>query len=111
MCIRDSFYGTIEWVWPGVNDMTGDGRGDVSTVQAAADGSVTAGLLTTDTAALAAASVNTATVLDVIPPDATLLGRVAADVDGDGRRDLVSLVRGADGDAVLRVMPVSYTHL
>lgn len=98
------FYGTIEWVWPGVNDMTGDGRGDVATVQAAADGSVTAGLLTTDKAALADASVNTATVLDVIPPDATLLGRVAADVDGDGRRDLVSLVRGADGVAVLRVM-------
>ena len=98
------FYGTIEWVWPGVNDMTGDGRGDVATVQAAADGSVTAGLLTTNKAALAGASVNTATVLDVIPPDATLLGRVAADVDGDGRRDLVSLVRGADGVAVLRVM-------
>lgn len=98
------FYGTIEWVWPGVNDMTGDGRGDVATVHAAADGSVTAGLLTTDKAALATASVNTATVLDVIPPDATLLGRVAADVDGDGRRDLVSLVRGPDGVAVLRVM-------
>jgi len=98
------FYGTIEWVWPGVNDMTGDGRGDVATVHAAADGSVTAGLLTTDKAALATASVNTVTVLDVIPPDATLLGRVAADVDGDGRRDLVSLVRGPDGVAVLRVM-------
>jgi hypothetical protein len=98
------FYGTLEWVWRGANDMTGDGRGDVATVQAAADGSVTARLLTTDRAALAAASVNAATVLDVIPPDATLLGRVAADVDGDGRRDLVSLVRGADGVAVLRVM-------
>ena len=107
------FYGTIEWVWPGVNDMTGDGRGDVATVQTAADGNVTARLLTTDPAALAAASVNPAsvdpasvnpaTVLDVIPPDATLLGRVGADVDGDGRRDLVSLVRGADGVASLRV--------
>jgi hypothetical protein len=98
------FYGTLEWVWPGVNDMTGDGRGDVATVQAAADGSVTARLLTTDKTAVSAASVNAATVLDVIPPDATLLGRVAADVDGDGRRDLVSLVRGADGVAALRVM-------
>jgi hypothetical protein len=98
------FYGSIEWVWPGINDMTGDGRGDVATVQAAADGSVTARLLTTDPAALAAASVNPATVLDVIPPDATLIGRVGADVDGDGRRDLVSLVRGADGVVILRVM-------
>ena len=98
------FYGTIEWVWPGINDMTGDGRGDVATVQAAADGSVTARLLTTDRAALAVASVNATTVLDVVPPDVTLLGRLAADVDGDGRRDFVSLVRGLDGVAVLRVM-------
>ena len=103
------FYGTIEWVWPGANDMTGDGLGDVVTVQAAADGSVTARLLTTDQAALEAASVTTASVLDVIPPDATLLGRVAADVNGDGQRDLVSLVRGADGIAVLRVMLATRT--
>ena len=98
------FYGTIEFVWPGVNDMTGDGRGDVAAVQATADGSVTARLVTTDPAALAAAGVNAATVLDLIPPDAALLGRFGADVDGDGRRDLVSLVRGADGVASLRVM-------
>jgi hypothetical protein len=98
------FYGTLEWVWPGINDMTGDGRGDVATVQAAADGSVTARLLTTDPAAIAAASVNAATILDVIPPDAVLLGRVGGDVDGDGQRDIVSLVRGADGVASLRVM-------
>ena len=98
------FYGTIEWVWPGANDMTGDGRGDVATVQTAPDGSVTARLVTSDPAALAAAGATPAPVLDVTAPDATLLGRAAADVDGDGRRDIVSLVRGADGSATLRVM-------
>ncbi len=98
------FYGTIEWVWPGANDMTGDGRGDVATLQVAADGSVTARLVTMDRAALDAADTTAATILDVIPPDAALLGRAAADVDGDGRRDLVSLVRGALGVATLRVM-------
>jgi hypothetical protein len=98
------FYGTIEWVWPGMNDMTGDGRGDVAMVVSATDGSVAARLLTTDPAALAAAGFSAAAVLDVIPPDATPLGRVGADVDGDGRRDLVSLVRGADGVATLKVM-------
>jgi hypothetical protein len=98
------FYGTIEWVWPGINDMTGDGHGDVAAVQTATDGSVTARLLTTDRPALTTAGTTGATVLDVIPPGATLLGRAAADVDGDGRRDIVSLVRGADGVATLRVM-------
>src|SRR5512140_1299056 len=97
------FYGTIEWVWPGINDMTGDGRGDVATVQNASDGTLTARLVTTDPAALAAANAGPATVLDVIPPDAKLLGRVGADVNGDGRRDIVSLVAGADGVAQLRV--------
>ena len=83
------FYGSIEWVWPGFNDMTGDGRGDVTIVQGATDGTVTARLLTTDPAALAVASANASSSHDVIPPGAKVLGHAAADVDGDGRRDIL----------------------
>ena len=96
------FFSSLSWTVPGTGDYTGDGRGDLAALTVdPLTGETTAQVFTSDidyrTAARAGNGAELA--LDETPAD-LLLGRASGDVDGDGRADLVQLVRTADGIAL-----------
>jgi hypothetical protein len=95
------FFSYVSWTTPGAGDYSGDGRGDLAALTVdPATGATTAQVFTSDIEFKAAASSARADLaLDETPAD-ELLGRARGDVDGDGRNDLVQLVRTADGIAV-----------
>lgn len=96
------FFSYVSYVQPGVGDFSGDWRGDVAAVTTVpATGETTAQVLTSDAtyrSAVASGSL-AGDVLTTVAPDA-LLGRGRADVNGDGRSDLVQLVQTDDGVAL-----------
>ncbi len=98
------FYSSVSWIRPGANDFTGDARGDAAVVITdPATGELTGRVFTADGIYAAAVRAAGAVTLGIVP-EGTLLGRVAADVTGDGRHDLVQLVASAAGVAELQVM-------
>ncbi len=106
------FFSAVSWITPGAGDYTGDGRGDLAVLSPAPDtGATTASVYTSDdeyrTAVAAGPLVGVA--LTAVPPD-RVLGRAPGDVDGDGRTDLVQLVR-TDGGISLEVMKGGPTGL
>ena len=106
------FYSDVSWITPGAGDYTGDGRGDLAVLSVAPDtGETTGEVYTADAAYRAAVGARPprAAAIATTPLD-RLLGRAAGDVDGDGRTDLVQLVRTDDGVA-LEVMRGSPTGL
>ena len=98
------FFGSVSWVEPGLNDFTGDLRGDAAVaVTDPVTGELTARVLTADAAYAAAVKLAGGPVLGLVPAG-TLLGRVAADVTGDGRHDIVQLISVAEAVAELQVL-------
>lgn len=96
------FYSSVSWITPGVGDWTGDARGDVAVISTdPEDGTTTGEVLTTHASYQAAVADGTSadTALTTVAAD-DLHGRAAADVTGDGRRDLVQLVATEDGAAL-----------
>ena len=96
------FFSYVSWTVPGAGDYTGDGRGDLAALTVdPVTGETTAQVYTSDLEYKAAArtSARAGITLDATPSD-ELLGRASGDVDGDGRADLVQLVRTADGIAL-----------
>lgn len=96
------FFSNVSWITPGAGDYTGDGQGDLVVVSVAPDtGDATARVHTSDVAHRreSAASALAGAVLATVPAD-LLLGRAGGDVDGDGLKDLVQLVRADEGVAV-----------
>jgi hypothetical protein len=90
---------------PGENDMTGDDRGDAAAVRTSPDGGETTVRLFTGDPGLDPADVaDAAGVVLATVPAGSLLGRAAADVDGDGRRDLLQLVARPDDTVAVEVM-------
>ncbi len=98
------FYSSVSWVEPGANDVTGDARGDaVAAVTDPATGELTARVFTADGAYAATSLATKGLVLGIVQAG-TLLGRLTADVSGDGRPDIVQLVSVADAVADLQVL-------
>jgi len=96
------YYGSasrpVALVIPGLNDMTGDGRGDVAGVVTDPTSSeVSVNLYTTDPKAVPA------TASAIAPTAGTVLGRAATDVNADGKIDLVQLVAVSDELVALEV--------
>lgn len=119
-CVRDyrdsaeslarRFYSLVSWVSPGANDTSGDGRGDLIVLSAdSATGDATVTVQTSDTkyrTAVAGGSLVGAVVSS--NPGDRLLARAAGDVTGDGRSDLVELVR-IEGGVALEVIESTAT--
>jgi hypothetical protein len=95
------FYSSLSWITPGIGDWSGDGRGDVAVLATGPDGGTTGEVFTSDAQyrTTVASGTRTGDTLTTAADD-TLLGRVAGDVTGDGRRDIVQLVRTVDGAAL-----------
>lgn len=96
------FYSSLSWITPGTGDWSGDGRGDVAVLATdPEDGATTGEVFASD--AQYRTTVETGTragdTLSLATAD-SLLGRVAGDVTGDGRRDIVQLVRTGGGAAL-----------
>ena len=102
------YYGSatrpVELVIPGLDDMTGDGRGDVAgVVTDPPSGDVSVNLYTTDPMAVPT-SAPAAT-----PTAGTVLGGASTDVDADGKTDLVELVAVSDDTVALQVRKANGT--
>jgi len=89
----------------GRNDMTGDWYGDAAGLTTdEASGEVVARLYTADPSVTPDAVVAASTRVVATLADGSLLGRGTADVNADGRQDIVQLVAGADDTVSLEVM-------
>lgn len=96
------FYSSLSWITPGIGDWSGDGRGDVAVLATdPEDGATTGEVFTSDAQyrTTVAAGTRSGDTLTSAAAD-SLLGRVAGDVTGDGRRDIVQLVRTTGGAAL-----------
>ncbi len=99
------FYSSVSWITPGLGDWSGDGRGDVAILSTDPQSGATTGeVLTSDAQYRTTVATGTrdGDTLTTASTD-SLLGRVAGDVTGDGRRDVVQLLRTGDG-ALLQVI-------
>jgi hypothetical protein len=90
---------------PGENDMSGDDRGDAAAVTTdPGSGETTVRLFTNDPAASPAGVLAAAGQVLTTVPAGSLLGRATADVNADGRLDLVQLTARPDDTVTVEVM-------
>src|SRR4029077_12644555 len=101
----------VSLVIPGANDMTGDGVGDATAIMTdPKTDNIDAALLTSDTRvpSVALAADGTPVILAALG-DSVVVGRGTMDVTGDGRADIVQLLKAPDGTMTIGVMRATGT--